>query len=164
MQQESVTKQKSNPLIYKKDSIWANGLISASKAVAGACQQLVTTANNAVQGKAQEEELVAVARAVAAATAQLVASSRVKSDPNSENLKALTSAAKNVASSTSQLVEAAKTVASYKEEEEEEEMASTYTGNAVKQIEAQMRVLKLEKELEKARESMLKSRKNEYNR
>jgi hypothetical protein len=42
-----------------------------------------------VQGKAQEEELVAVARAVAAATAQLVASSRVKSDPNSEHLKVL---------------------------------------------------------------------------
>jgi len=41
-------------------------------------------------------------------------------------------------------------------------MAGNYTGSAVKQLEQQMKVLKLEKELEKARKAMLNQRKAEY--
>ena len=162
VQQEILARQKNNPMVYRKDPMWANGLISASKNVAGACQMLVKSANAAVQGNSGEDELVAVAKSVAAATAQLMSASRAKSDPDSAAHKALSTAAKSVATATSQLVDAAKTYAANQQEEEEEEMATSYTGSAVRQLEQQMRVLKLEKELEKARQSMLKSRKKEY--
>jgi len=142
--------------------MWANGLISAAKQVAGAVQQLVKSASNSVEGKAEEEELVAVARMVASSTAQLVSASRAKSDTNSKNHQFLMDAAKTVANATSQLVTAAKNATKMLQEEQEEELASNYTGSAVKQLEQQMKVLKLEKELEKARQQMLGSRKQEY--
>ncbi len=59
-------------------------------------------------------------------------------------------------------MEAARQQAEANQEEEEEELASSYTGAAVRQLEQQMKVLKLEKELDKARQSMLKARKKEY--
>ena len=36
-QTERVDKQRENPSVYKKDPMWANGLISAAKNVAGMC-------------------------------------------------------------------------------------------------------------------------------
>lgn len=117
VQQEVLEHQKNNPLIYRKDPMWANGIISASKNVAGACQMLVKSANAAAQGKTGEEELAAVARAVAAATAQLVSASRAKAEANSQAHSTLSNAAKHVATATSQLVEAAKAVAANKQEE-----------------------------------------------
>ncbi len=64
--------------------------------------------------------MVAVAKAVAGATAQLVSASRAKADPNSSAHQQLSQAAKVVASSTSKLVEAAKAFSALEEEEEEE--------------------------------------------
>lgn len=127
----------------------------------------------------QEEELPAVAKMVGAATAQLVAASRAKSAAGSKSHSNLSDAAKVshliinftfhlltsaqiVAQATSQLVSAAKAWNDLKEEETEQEMAGNYTGSAVKQLEQQMKVLKLEKELEKARKAMLNQRKAEY--
>ena len=69
----------------------------------GATQQLVTSANKTVQGQTEEEELIAVARTVAAATAQLVAASRAKADINSKTHQTLSQAAKTVASATGQV-------------------------------------------------------------
>lgn len=42
---------------YMADPTWANGLISAAQNVAGAVSQLVKSANESVEGKAQEEGL-----------------------------------------------------------------------------------------------------------
>jgi hypothetical protein len=42
--------------------VWAQGLISAAKAVAGTTEDLVNSANDAAQRKAGEEVLVAAAR------------------------------------------------------------------------------------------------------
>ncbi len=35
LQNESIEKTKTNPLVYRQDPMWANGLISASKTAAG---------------------------------------------------------------------------------------------------------------------------------
>jgi hypothetical protein len=86
MQQSSLSGTK-----YHNDPTWANGLISASKAVAGGVKMLVTAANNAVQHKAEQEALVAAARTVASATAHLVTASRVKADPFSTTQQNLNS-------------------------------------------------------------------------
>eukprot|EP01128_Nolandella_sp_AFSM9_P012687 TRINITY_DN951_c0_g2_i2.p1 TRINITY_DN951_c0_g2~~TRINITY_DN951_c0_g2_i2.p1 ORF type:complete len:2415 (-),score=843.80 TRINITY_DN951_c0_g2_i2:361-7515(-) len=82
-QGERVAKIKETPgqKKYMSDPTWANGLISAAQNVAGAVSQLVKAANESVEGKAQEEALVASAKAVATATAHLVAASRSKADP-----------------------------------------------------------------------------------
>lgn len=159
-QKDRVGKQQQNPSVYRKDPMWANGLISAAKQVAGVTQQLVNSANKAVEGKAQEEELIAVARMVAASTAQLVSASRAKSSDKSHAL--LQEAAKAVANATSQLVAAAKSATEALNEAQEEELASNYTNSAVKQLEQQMKILKLEKDLERARSSVLNARKKEY--
>ncbi len=63
----------------------------------------MNTASQAVQNKSSEEELTAVAKAVAAATAQLVSAARAKADTNSNAHKDLSAAAKAVATATSQV-------------------------------------------------------------
>lgn len=63
--------------MYHADATWADGLISAAQAVAGATSQLAEQANKVVKG-GEEFGLIAAAKSVAASTAQLVAASRAK--------------------------------------------------------------------------------------
>ncbi|EGG16302.1 talinB [Cavenderia fasciculata] len=149
--------------VYRRDPTWANGLISAAKAVAGSVQGLVVSANDSTQGKAEEETLVASARGVAAATARLVSASRAKADLNSATNSQLSQAAKQVSNATSQLVEAAKSVG--KDEPEATSFDPTgmsFTNIKVHEMEQQVRILKLKKELEQAEKRLFSMRKNEY--
>jgi talin len=50
---------------------------------------LCEAANSVVQGQAQEEKLIAAAKAVAASTAQLLIACQVKADTRSENNRRL---------------------------------------------------------------------------
>jgi len=166
-QRERVENKYKNPgrARYVNDPTWANGLISASHSVAGSVQALVKAANQAAQGKAEEEALVASARAVASATAHLVSASKAKSDPNSKAQQSLSNAAKAVATATSQLVAAAGQAAQFAEEEEEEDVNKYNfgsTGGKAKELEQQVRILQLEKELERERKRMLNMRKAKY--
>jgi len=159
-------KKKPGGKRYQNDPTWANGLISASHNVAGSVTALVKAANKAADGKAEEEELVATARAVASATAHLVSASKAKADPNSQSQHSLGTAAKAVANATSQLVSAASAASSYMDKEEEEDLSAfSFGGGAAakaKELEQQMRILKLEKELEKERQRMGNIRKAKY--
>jgi len=149
---------------YRRDPTWARGLISAAQSVAGAVQTLVKSANDATVNQADEEQLVASAKGVAAATARLVTASRAKADPMSQSQQKLSSAAKTVASATSQLVAAAKAAAEM-EQTEEENLAmqpATETAQKIQEMEAQVRILKLKKELENAQKNLFKIRKAEY--
>src|SRR5262249_15249557 len=147
-QRERCESKKDGKSLYRRDPLWANGLISAAQQVAGSVQQLVISANKAVQGDAEEEELVAAARMVAGATAQLVSASRAKAaDPFSSTQKLLSSAAKSVAEATSALVTAAKEAARAQEEKEEELLFSNYSASKKQEFEAQVQILKMEKEL-----------------
>jgi len=165
-QRERVENKAKNPRgRYQNDPTWANGLISASHNVAGSVEALVQAANQAADGKAEEESLVASARSVASATAHLVSASKAKSDPNSKAQQALTSAAKSVATATSQLVSAAGQAAQFTEQEEEEDVNKYNFGSAggkAKELEQQTLILKLEKELERERKRMLGMRKQKY--
>jgi len=60
-----------------------------AKLVATATSNLCEAANMVVQGEAQEEKLIAAAKAVAASTAQLLISCQVKADSRSENNRRL---------------------------------------------------------------------------
>ncbi|EFA78109.1 talinB [Heterostelium album PN500] len=156
-------KAKTGGAVYRRDPTWARGLISAAQAVAGSVQTLVVSANDSTQGKAEEETLVAAARGVAATTARLVSASRAKADLNSQSNSQLSQAAKQVSNATAQLVEAAKSVG--KQDEEPETFDATgmsFTGLKVHEMEAQVKILKLKKELEQAEKKLFSIRKQEY--
>lgn len=126
-------------------------------------QTLVKSANESVKGKAQEELLVASARAVAQSTAHLVAASRAKADPDSKAQYNLKGAAKAVSGATAQLVAAAGAAAQFQEPEPPLPRVDFATaGGKAKELEQQMSVLRLEKELEKARTVLNQMRKARY--
>jgi len=162
-QKERLDKRRQPGQRYRNDPTWANGLISASHGVADSVQSLVKAANKAATGMADEEELVATARGVAASTAHLVSASRAKADPNSTSHKNLSEAAKAVANATSTLVAAATKAGNLADEAAAvEEVANLSFGGAAsraKEMESQIKILKLEKELEKERTRMLAMRK-----
>ena len=95
--------------MYKKDVAWSEGLITAACSVAGSVQDLVNKANGVVAGEVENEALVVSSKQVAAATAQLLVASRVRSDPNSKNQQNLEAASKAVSQATRTLVMAAQT-------------------------------------------------------
>ncbi len=92
---------------YRNDPEWAQGLISAAKAVARTSMDLVHAANGTVNKKYGQEYIVATSLMVNGATARLVAASRAKlplTSPNNERLTTcagyVSNATKNLATST----------------------------------------------------------------
>jgi len=144
--------------LYRRDPTWANGLISAAQKVASTTQFLVNSANGTVQGKSEEEELIASAKQVSSSTAHLVSASRAKSDPNSAASKQLSAAAKSVAEATQKLVDAVK------ENRNAKPQVGAYELDAGTraEMEQQIEILKLEKALEMARQKLTKERSNAY--
>lgn len=86
---------------YKRNHQWTEGLLSAAKAVGVAARVLVAAADGVVTGSGkvrgrgggmeeeeyslfQFEQLIVAAQEIAASTAQLFVSSRVKADRDSE--------------------------------------------------------------------------------
>jgi len=166
-QRDRLEKRKQPGQRYNNDPTWANGLISASHGVTDSVQSLVKAANKAATGVADEEELIATARAVASSTAHLVSASRAKADPFSASHRNLSEAAKAVASSTSILVDAATKAGKLADEAAvEEEFANLPFGGAASkalQMNTHIKILELEKELEKERTRMLDMRKKNKN-
>jgi len=163
-QKELVAKGKTSQAqsVYKRDPAWAKGLISASQAVAGTVGELVMAANQATQGKIDEEMLVASAKGVSGATARLVFASRTKADPFSPTQKKLTEAAKAVTNATQILVDAAKPG-----KEAENDATVDYSNISLTQarrdeMEAQARIYRLQKDLENEQRNLGNLRKAEY--
>jgi len=158
-----LVKSPSTGSVYKRDPQWAQGLISAAKTVAGAVQHLVSAANNAAQGNASEEALIVASQAVAAATTQLVVASTVKADPNSQSQLKLKDAASKVSTATNSLVEAARAAAKW-EEEKETNVGENFSlpPSKIRDMEQQMEILRLEKELDKARHRLGQQRSKDY--
>uniref|UniRef100_A0A6B2KW65 I/LWEQ domain-containing protein n=1 Tax=Arcella intermedia TaxID=1963864 RepID=A0A6B2KW65_9EUKA len=151
---------------YHADPAWANGLISAAQEVAAAVQHLIKSANDSVEGKAQEEALVSTARAVAAATARLVSASKAKSDPNGDAIRNLSAAAKLVATATGRMVDAANKASKFKEEaQEKEDFTGAGLGNLkIQELEIQTKIAQIQRQLEQERQKLAKLRKARYNK
>uniref|UniRef100_A0A674EPS2 Huntingtin interacting protein 1 related b n=1 Tax=Salmo trutta TaxID=8032 RepID=A0A674EPS2_SALTR len=81
---------------YARNSRWTEGLLSASKAVGWGATQMVESADKVVLHTGKYEELIVCSHEIAASTAQLVASSKVKADRNSTKLTALQQASRHV--------------------------------------------------------------------
>jgi len=144
----SSTKQQ----FYKRNNRWTEGLISAAKAVAFATNLLIESADGVLSGTHSLEQLIVASNEVASATAQLVAASRVKANLMSKTQERLELAAKAVTAACKALVKQVKAVSTRQIEEEQVD----YTNMAVlefkkREMEQQVEILKLEKDLGAAR-------------
>lgn len=154
-QQEIVAKGRGSSSMqqfYKRNNRWTEGLISAAKSVAFATNLLIESADGVLSGTHSLEQLIVASNEVAAATAQLVAASRVKADLMSNTQVRLEAAAKAVTEACKALVRQVKAISARQSEEEQVD----YKNMAVlefkrREMEQQVEILKLEKDLGAAR-------------
>ncbi|KAJ1671011.1 sla2 Src-like adaptor 2, partial [Spiromyces aspiralis] len=150
---------------YKKNNRWTEGLISAAKAVAMATNLLVETADGVINGTRSLEQLIVASREVTAATAQLVAASRVKSQLYSKTQERLEDAARTVTEASNKLVKAVQQITSKEEEGKVAGVDYSKLSNLEfksREMEQQVEILRLEKELTTARRHLAEMRRYGY--
>ncbi|KAJ8083718.1 sla2 Src-like adaptor 2 [Marasmius tenuissimus] len=166
-QQEIVAQGKGSSSVqqfYKRHNRWTEGLISAARAVGLATNLLIESADGVLSGTHSLEQLIVASNEVAAATAQLVAASRVKANLMSKTQERLEEAAKAVTNACKALVRQVKAVAAKQMEDEED---VDYKNMAVlefkkREMEQQVEIVKLEKELTVARKRLGEMRRAGY--
>ncbi|EJT99996.1 ANTH-domain-containing protein [Dacryopinax primogenitus] len=137
---------------YKRNNRWTEGLISAAKAVAFATNLLIETADGLLSGTHSLEQLIVASNEVAAATAQLVAASRVKASLMSKTQERLELAARAVTEACKALVKQVKAISAKKLDEESVDYSKMAVHEfKVAEMEQQVEILKLEKDLTAAR-------------
>lgn len=167
-QREILAKGKggtSREQMYYSDGSWSEGLVSAARAVAIATGELCESANQTVKGLVPREHIIISARNVSAATQRLMLAATTKADPNATSQIRLKAASKAVLSASDSLVKAAEQSAAFEDTDSVAELLSgglSPTQGKVKEMEAQMSVLKMEKDLEMARNRLAGLRKNKY--
>ncbi|XP_014214953.1 talin-2 [Copidosoma floridanum] len=154
-------KVSATPLTSSDDGQWSEGLISAAKMVAAATHSLVESANDMVQGYSGEDRLVSSAKQVAGSTAQLLVACKVKADSDCESTKRLQAAGSAVKRATDSLVRASQQVVQ-REEQAPLVLNERIVGGIAQEIDARSEVLRIERELEEAREKLMRIRKAKY--
>jgi hypothetical protein len=154
-QQEIVAQGKganSTQQFYKRNNRWTEGLISAARSVAFATNLLIEAADGVLSGTHSLEQLIVASNEVAGATAQLVAASRVKANLMSKTQERLEVAAKAVTAACKSLVKLVRTI-SAKQVAEEDVDYRNMAGLEFKkrEMEQQVDILRLEKDLGAAR-------------
>ncbi|KAI8920540.1 ANTH domain-containing protein [Entophlyctis helioformis] len=149
---------------YKKNNKWTEGLVSAAQSVAVATTYLVEVADGLVQGTHSLEQLAVAAQEVSVATTQLVAAARVKAVPLSKTHDRLEEAASAVREATKLLVRAAKDAAKLSAESRARGEISQMSKHEAKirEMQQQVRILELEKELSTARFQLGEMRRQGY--
>ncbi|KAG0167850.1 sla2 Src-like adaptor 2 [Apophysomyces sp. BC1034] len=167
-QQEIVTQGRgssSKAAFYKKHNRWTEGLISAAKAVGVATNLLVEAADGVISKTHSLEQLIVASNEVSAATAQLVAASRVKSTFMSRTQERLELAAKAVKDAAAELVKQVKNLVSQKANNED--LNVDFNKLSVhefkrREMEQQVKILKLDAELTNARRILAEMRRSGY--
>lgn len=155
-QQEIVAQGRGSSTVqqfYKRNNRWTEGLISAAKAVAYATTLLIESADGVLSGTHSLEQLIVASNEVSSATAQLVAASRVKASLMSKTQDRLELAARAVTEACKALVRQVKAITA---KQLNDEQLPDYSSMAVhefkvREMEQQVEILKLEKELGAAR-------------
>jgi len=142
----------SSQQFYKRNNRWTEGLISAAKSVAFSTNLLIESADGVLSGTHSLEQLIVASNEVAAATAQLVAASRVKANLMSKTQERLELAAKAVTEACRALVRQVKAITAKQSQND----LPDYQNMAVmefkrQEMEQQVEILKLEKDLGAAR-------------
>ncbi|MPC17687.1 Huntingtin-interacting protein 1 [Portunus trituberculatus] len=148
---------------YKRNHRWSEGLLSGAKAVAIACQALMTAADQVVSGKGKFEEVIVSSREIAASSMQLVMASRVKADRSSEKLRNLNVTAKTISTLTGTVVATAENC------RDKIAIANTLDFSKLSlhhtkrmEMETLVKVLETEKHLEEERSKLSELRKHHY--
>ncbi|NWX97140.1 HIP1R protein, partial [Nothoprocta ornata] len=173
---------------YAKNSRWTEGLISAAKAVGWGATQLVDAADRVVLRTGKYEELIVCSHEIAASTAQLVAAS--KADKSSRNLGKLQECSRGVNEMAANVVASTRSGQEQIEEKGEEGDVVCEGGSGAvargraaqrlvpadtmdfsgmsliklkkEEMEAQVKVLELEKQLEGERRRLGELRRRHY--
>ncbi|XP_040914591.1 huntingtin-interacting protein 1-related protein-like [Toxotes jaculatrix] len=148
---------------YAKNSRWTEGLISASKAVGWGATQLLDSADRVVGESGTYEELIACSHEIAASTAQLVAASKVKADRNNKKLYTLQQASRHVNDMAAVVVTSTK----HGQQQISDRGVMDFSGMSLiklkkEEMEAQVKVLQLESQLEQERVRLGELRKRHY--
>ncbi|KAI9248285.1 I/LWEQ domain-containing protein [Phascolomyces articulosus] len=167
-QQEIVAQGRgtsSKAAFYKKHNRWTEGLISAAKAVAVATNLLVEAADGVISKTHSLEQLIVASNEVSAATAQLVAASRVKSTFMSRTQERLEIAAKAVKDAAAELVKQVRNLVAQKAENDglniDFNKLSVHEFKK-REMEQQVKILKLDAELTNARRILAEMRRSGY--
>lgn len=148
---------------YARNSRWTEGLISASKAVGWGATQLLESADRVVGENGTYEELIASSHEIAASTAQLVAASKVKADRNNKKLHTLQQASRHVNDMAAVVVTSTK----HGQNQISDKSIMDFSGMSLiklkkEEMEAQVKVLQLENQLEQERVRLGELRKRHY--
>jgi hypothetical protein len=162
-QQEIVAQGRgtsSKAAFYKKNNRWTEGLISAAKAVAVATNLLVEAADGVISKTHSLEQLIVASNEVSAATAQLVAASRVKATFASRTQERLELAAKSVKEAANELVKQVKQLVT---KQSEDDLRIDFNNLSVhefkrQEMEQQVKILKLDADLVQARRVLAEMR------
>lgn len=166
-QREIVNRNKgssSKREFYKKHNRWTEGLVSASKAVAGATNILIQTADGVLKSENSHEQLIVACNEVAASTAQLVTASRVKANFMSNTQEELEGASSKVNLACKKLVSKVQQLISNGEHRDDGvdlSKLTPYEGKTL-EMEQQVQILKLENALTAARKKLTEIRKFGY--
>ncbi|KAI8980843.1 ANTH domain-containing protein [Pilobolus umbonatus] len=167
-QQEIVSQGRgssSKAAFYKKHNRWTEGLITAAKAVAVATNLLVEAADGVISKTHSLEQLIVASNEVSAATAQLVSASRVKSSFMSRTQERLEMAAKAVKDAAAELVKQVKGLVS--QQNKSDDLSIDFNKLSVhefkrREMEQQVKILKLDSELTNARRVLAEMRRSGY--
>jgi hypothetical protein len=153
----------STQAFYKRNNRWTEGLISAAKAVAYATGLLIESADGVISGTHSLEQLIVASNEVSAATAQLVAASRVKASLMSKTQQRLEVASKAVTDACKALVKQVKAISAKEGDEDGVDYKSMPSHEfKVREMEQQVEILKLEKDLGAARRRLGEMRRAGY--
>ncbi|GAA5880925.1 hypothetical protein JCM3774_001778 [Rhodotorula dairenensis] len=166
-QEEIVAQGKgssSSTAFYKRNHRWTEGLISAAKAVARATTFLIETADGVITGAKTLEQLIVASNEVASATAQLVQASRVKSELMSRTQENLELAAKAVTDACKALVRQVKAITEeqMKRQDDFDPDAMNAHEFKLREMEVQVEIVTLEKNLSDARRRLGIYRRSHY--
>uniref|UniRef100_A0A8C1ZBY1 Huntingtin interacting protein 1 related n=1 Tax=Cyprinus carpio TaxID=7962 RepID=A0A8C1ZBY1_CYPCA len=148
---------------YAKNSCWTEGLISASKAVGWGATQMLESADKVVTDRGKYEELIVCSHEIAASTAQLVAASKVKADRGNRKLQTLQQASRHVNDMAAVVVSSTKSGQMQIENKNSMDFSSmSLIKLKTEEMDSQVKVLELEKQLANERIRLGGLRKKHY--
>uniref|UniRef100_A0A1A9VT65 I/LWEQ domain-containing protein n=1 Tax=Glossina austeni TaxID=7395 RepID=A0A1A9VT65_GLOAU len=149
---------------YKRNSQWAEGLISASKDIGKGANYLVEAANRLLNRESRNNfEIIVAAQEIAASTAQLLIASNVKANKFSKTLIELTKASRNVSQATESVVAVVKDANIQQKQLNELELQHlTPSQMKTREMEIHVKVLELEQALQSERYKLMSFRKACY--
>lgn len=157
--------QTENSKLVDRDESWTNSLISGSKSIMSAVNELLDAAQKATRGEVQASLVIAGARNVNSATISLLTSASVKSNSKAANNIRIKASARSVTQASEKLIKTAEQSIAFEEAVfmPDTKGTNTTTLARAKEIDAQARVLQMERELEIARKRLAGMRRNRSN-